>query len=63
VPGISLRNDFTPDQELLGINCRGSSECRGICHPNMGNIKYFVDQIGEYNANIIPACFSYELKR
>jgi hypothetical protein len=45
VPSISLRRDDAG--ALLGINCRGSSECGGYCHPNIGNIKYFVDQIGE----------------
>jgi hypothetical protein len=49
VPGISLRRDDAGP--LLGINCRGSSECGGYCHPNIGNIKYFVDQIGESSNN------------
>ncbi|KAH7379225.1 hypothetical protein DE146DRAFT_741012 [Phaeosphaeria sp. MPI-PUGE-AT-0046c] len=43
--GISLREITTPDAPLLCINCRGSSECGGYCHPNIGDIKYFVDQI------------------
>jgi hypothetical protein len=46
VSGISPRVD--PASVLLGINCRGSSECGGYCHPNVGNIKYFVDQLGKF---------------
>jgi hypothetical protein len=43
---ISPRVD--PASVLLGINCRGSSECGGYCHPNIGNIRYFVDQIRKW---------------
>jgi flavoprotein len=45
VPGISVRQETAG--ALLGINCRGSSQCNGVCHPNIGNIKYFADQIRE----------------